>query len=371
MKVKWFVTGILVALFPVIFILTLKLPVFGKQPDSEDRMRFAQSVAYNQTRGVFENRQPDLIERMREESSLVAMLIEWFKDQKDGRPNHLLPEVAPDWSAFLAEGDDARVIWFGHTSFLLNLGGTLVLVDPVFSPSASPVTFLAPRFQNPVASLKELPPIDVILISHDHYDHLDMKSIRHFAGTGTEFVVPLGVGGHLNRWGIDWQHITERDWWATASVNGVEFTATPAQHFSGRNGINTDETLWASWVIVSDDTRLFFSGDSGYDTHFKDIGTILGPFDVAFLENGQYDEAWPDVHMFPHEAIQAYEDLKAERLFPVHWGMFQLAFHAWYQPIAAISDLAEQNDIPLYTPVIGQMLSLDDAPPAERWWAQP
>lgn len=368
MKVKWFVVGTFVALLPVIFILILKLPVFGKQPDTQDRIRFSQSVAYNQARGVFENRRPDLIDRMREQSSVVAMLLEWFQNQEEGRPQRPLPEVAPDWTAFMATGEDTRVIWFGHTTFLLNLAGTVVLVDPVFSSSASPISFLATRFQAPVARLDELPPVDVILISHDHYDHLDMDSIRHFADSSTEFVVPMGVGGHLSRWGIAREHIAERDWWATASVKGVNFTATPAQHFSGRNGIHNDETLWASWVVETEHTRLFFSGDSGYDTHFKDIGAIFGPFDMAFLENGQYDEAWTDVHMFPHEVIQAHEDLKAERLFPVHWGMFQLAFHAWYQPIATISALADQKQIPLVTPMLGQVMSLDETEPTERWW---
>jgi L-ascorbate metabolism protein UlaG (beta-lactamase superfamily) len=305
---------------------------------------------------------------MREDMKMIPMLKEWFSKRKDGRPSALMPEQQPDMKLFLSESDVPRVIWFGHSTFLLNLGGTIVLVDPVFGKAAAPVSFTAKRFQAPVLSIEELPPIDIVLISHDHYDHLDADTIRFFRNQASEFLTPLGVGGHLQRWGIARERITERDWWQSHTSHGIEFTAAPAQHFSGRDGFNNNETLWASWALVKGGNRLFFSGDSGYDTHFAEIGERLGPFDLAFMENGQYDKSWPAVHMNPAETVKAFKQLGARRLLPVHWGMFELAFHAWYAPVDALERLAAENDIELITPMLGELITLDDSLTTTRWW---
>ena len=346
----------------------IRLPVFGAHPSAADREAFAASPRYDAAEGRFENRRPDVVADMRENGSVVRLLQEFLAERPDGEPVVPLPEGRPDMDAFLEPADSAKLVWFGHSTFLLNIDGTTVLVDPVFGDTASPVSFIAPRFQRPVLSLGELPPVDVILLSHDHYDHLDMPSIRHFAGTATDFVAPLGVGAHLERWGVDPARIVERDWWESHVAHGITFTATPSQHFSGRDGINNDETLWASWVLAGNGARVFFSGDSGYDVHFAEIGERLGPFDVAVLENGQYDAKWRAVHLLPPETVRAFEDLGAARLMPVHWGMFELAFHTWFEPPVALAALAEARGIELITPRIGDVVTLDADHGTSAWW---
>lgn len=366
-KIVFVLIGLML-LLPIAFFLLIKMPVYGSHPSESDRIRFSTSKAFNMEAGVFENRQAELFAKMREEGSLIDMLTEWFSERKDGSPSAPLPQSEPDIAEFLKNSDQVKFIWFGHSTFLVNVSGTIILIDPVFSKTAAPVSFTAKRFQPPVLSLEELPKIDVLLVSHDHYDHLEMDTIKYFKDSETEFVAPLGVGLHLTRWGIDPSRITERDWWKSYVTKGIEFTAAPAQHFSGRDGINNNETLWASWVIISPDARLFFSGDSGYDTHFRDIGERHGPFDIAFLENGQYDEGWPAVHMMPHQTLQAYKDLNAKHLLPIHWGMFELAFHTWYDPVVTLNKLAEAEGIELLTPVIGEIIELDDSLSTEKWW---
>lgn len=355
-------------LIPALLFASLKLPVFGARPSDDDARRFARSQQYNSHENIFENRQSALFDQMRSESSLIDMTQEWFTPRKNGSPIQALPQIEPELSQFLEESDYAKIIWLGHSSFLLNLDGVRILIDPVFSNTAAPVSFTAKRFQAPVLTLNQLPHVDIILISHDHYDHLDMKTIQFFANTNTEFITPLGVGIHLQRWGIAAPRIKERDWWESTVSRGIEFIATPAQHFSGRNGINNNETLWASWVLLSSQARLFFSGDSGYDNHFKEIGNRFGPFDMAFLENGQYDLSWEMVHMLPHQTAQAFVDLNARLLFPIHWGMFELAFHTWYDPVVSLARIADEQNIPLVTPLIGEVLELSKDLSTERWW---
>lgn len=353
---------------PVCIWLYLKTPVFGAHPERADFVRFEKSLAFNAAIGEFENRQPELIRQMREANSTVELLTKWFEERPGGRPERRLPQEIPNVGAFLSDSDSARLIWLGHSTFLLNLAGTIILVDPVFSDNAAPVSFTGKRFQDPAISLDDLPPVDIVLLSHDHYDHLDYRTILRLADSSAHFMTPLGVGLHLRRWGIENARITELDWWESHETSGVEFTALPAQHFSGRDGINNNQTLWASWAIITPKTRLYFSGDSGYDIHFAQIGERLGPFDLSIMENGQYDPAWPPVHVTPEEAVQAHLDLRATRLFPVHWGMFELAFHSWYDPAVRISAAADLNGVKLFTPMLGQVTAIDDAVKTSRWW---
>ena len=230
---------------------------------------------------------------------------EW-RNNKRGVPNRALPSMAPNLDEFLnCQNDNVKFIWLGHSTFLLRVAERTILVDPVFSNAASPVPFIAKRFQKTPLGLEDLPVIDFILISHDHYDHLDMDSIKFFKDKQADFIVPLGLSSHLMRWGIHQQRIKEADWWHSIKVGAINFTATPSQHFSGRDLFNSNKTLWASWVIATNSRRIFFSGDSGYDTHFKEIGSKLGPFDLAFIETGQYSLKWREVHMMPRESAQA------------------------------------------------------------------
>lgn len=239
----------------------------------------------------------------------------------------------------------------------------------MFSNSASPFAFINKRFQKPVLALEELPKVDYIVLSHDHYDHLDMQTIKFFKNTNTKFVVPLGVGRHLQYWGITADRITELDWWQTIKYDNLEFILTPAQHFSGRKLIDYNHTLWGSWVVRDASHSIFFSGDSGYAKHFKEIGDKYGPFDLVFIENGQYDPAWRDVHMLPEDVIQAVLDLRAKAFVPIHWGMFCLAPHQWFEPIENIYKLAIACNIDLYTPKIGQVIVLEKTT-TQAWWRE-
>lgn len=344
------------------------IPVFGSSPDQEQVAKFKNSPQFKETEQKFVNRKPDVLEEMRKESYNLSTIIDWLKPGEDRTPVLPLPEVKPDLKEFLKPSEEIKVIWFGHSTFLLNISGKIILVDPVFSGSASPVGFMVKRFQPPVLKLEELPKIDFIVLSHDHYDHLDMETMKFFAKKENKFLTPLGVGSHLVGWGVDRSRIVELDWWQSSSIDGIEFIATPAQHFSGRGISDGNKTLWASWVIRSGSHNVYFSGDSGYDIHFKEIGDKYGPFDIAFIENGQYNQKWRAVHALPEESVQAYFDLKAKRFFPVHWGMFVLALHSWHDPMDKLLELSANRGVNIVTPKLGEMVTVNDAYRNVQWW---
>ncbi len=363
---------IALAFFTAILYL-LVYEELGKRPGFKAKERFREQANYNQEKEIFENRLPAIVEQNQEN---FYKNLDWDKIKSllssDGEPtpSEKLPEIKPNLKEFTEKSSDTiKVIWFGHASFLLNLDGVLILVDPVFSKAASPIKSLVQRFQPPVIAKEELPPLDYILISHDHYDHLDLETVRFFINEKeVDFIVPLGVGGHLEEWGASPDQIVELGWWQSFSNGETEFIATPAQHFSGRHPFHQNDTLWASWVIKSKNHQVYFSGDSGYDIHFKQIGDKLGPFDIAFIDSGQYNELWHPVHMFPEEALQASRDLKAENLFPVGWGMFSLAPHAWYEPAEILYQIYLKQDIPLLVPKIGEVVNVKKKFTLERWW---
>lgn len=342
--------------------------VLGTRPTGDDLARMRQSPQFDQERNQFDNRRPDLLADMWKRSMSWDVVRDWFFGSEHRKPETSLPEATSDLSVLDAPSNETRIAWFGHSSFLLHVAGVNVLVDPVFSGGAAPLEFMVPRFQDPAVAADNLPRIDVILISHDHYDHLDMKTIKRFRDKEALFVVPLGVGSHLRGWGIDGSRITELDWWQSASIAGLDFTAAPAQHFAGRGLRDRNQSLWASWAIKGGGQNIFYSGDSGYDVHFKEIGERLGPFDIAFLENGQYNERWEEVHMLPEQVAQAFFDVRAQRLMPVHWGMFVLSVHDWFEPARAIAALADERGIDLVTPRLGELVTLDGALRTARWW---
>lgn len=298
----------------------------------------------------------------------LSVMKKIFLDKATRAPQVKLPEMKPDLAEFLLKSDFVKFIWFGHSSVLMNLDNRTILIDPVLGKSASPFDFLITRFQAPVLKLHELPIIDTIVISHDHYDHLDKSTIKYFVDKTTHFIVPLGVGKHLTDWGIEPSRIVELNWGETTSHNGISFTATPAQHFSGRGLFDRNKTLWASWVIAGQKNKIFFSGDSGYGDHFKEIGKRYGPFDIAFIENGQYNERWPDVHMQPEETLQALIDVDANYLVPIHWGMFDLALHHWAEPIERTYKIAKAWDIPIITPRLGEIVNTGESFQNNPWW---
>jgi len=364
--VKKIVLAIFV-LFLGVIVMFIDWQAFGSKIKGDDFDRVSKSENYDLDKKKFSNQH--LIRESNAKSNInFSVVKEWFSKGENRTPTDKLPEVSPDLTSFVKLDGKLKTIWLGHSTFLLNMSGVIVLVDPVFSESASPIKGMVKRFQAPSLTLEQLPHIDVVVISHDHYDHLDMNSIKHFAHSTTQFVVPLGIGSHLKGWGIKANKITERDWWQSTQIKDVTFTATPAYHFSGRGLLDGNSTLWASWVISSEQHNVYFSGDTGYANHFKEIGERFGPFDIAFIESGQYNENWQDVHMLPSEGVQAFKDLKAQSYFPVHWGMFELALHTWFDPVEQLSRFAKQEGFRLLTPKLGQLVNVLGDRAYGPWW---
>jgi L-ascorbate metabolism protein UlaG (beta-lactamase superfamily) len=300
----------------------------------------------------------------------VAIAKEIFFDKASRAPESKMPEIKTNIEEFLKPSPHLKFVWFGHSTLLLNLDGKILLIDPVFSNYAFALDLFVKRFQPPVLKLEELPMIDAIVISHNHYDHLDKETVLFFKEKQTRFILPKGVGENLQDWGIPASRMVELDWEESVSELGLTFTATPAQHFSGRGLTDRNDTLWASWVIQGKEEKLFYSGDSGYGDHFKAIGEKHGPFDVTFIENGQYNERWPDVHMQPEESLQAHLDLKGHYIVPVHWGMFDLALHHWSEPVERTYKIATDWSIPYLSPKLGQIVDLGETDNLKPWWQE-
>ena len=290
-----------------------------------------------------------------------------------GNPNRL-PAVtiqAVDVKAIgKTAGDDLRVTWLGHSTSVIEIDGKVILTDPMLSNRASPFSFVGPkRFAtSPTVTVQDLPKIDAVVISHDHYDHLDYKTILALHEQVEQFFVPLGVADRLKRWGVSQKKISELDWWEEKSFGPLTFVATPSQHFSGRTLTDRNKTLWASWTIIGTKQRTFFSGDSGYFDGFKRIGEKYGPFDISLLESGAYNEAWSDIHMMPEETVQASIDLQSRLLMPIHWAQFSLSTHPWKEPIERLLKSAEDKTVTVATPRIGETFSPGKSHPETHWW---
>jgi L-ascorbate metabolism protein UlaG (beta-lactamase superfamily) len=284
------------------------------------------------------------------------------------RPSGPVPLMTPD-SAAPSAADGLHVTWYGHSSALVEIEGRRVLFDPVWSDRCSPSPRVGPRrLHPPPVALDRLPRLDAIVISHDHYDHLDMATVRALVRVqSAPFVVPLGVGAHLDRWGVPADRIIELDWDESHSVGGVRLTATAARHFSGR-AFARDNTLWASWVLAGPTRRVFYSGDSGYFDGYAAVGAGYGPFDVTLIQIGAYGDAWPDIHMTPEDGARAHLDARGELLIPLHWATFNLAFHDWSEPVDRLWREAKARDIRLAVPRPGERVNVDDPPPVDGWW---
>jgi L-ascorbate metabolism protein UlaG (beta-lactamase superfamily) len=287
------------------------------------------------------------------------------------RPAGALPVEDPRsaWGRRVSSG--LRVTWLGHSTTLLEADGLRVLTDPVWGERVSPVSFAGPRrFHPPPVAIADLPPLDAVLVSHDHFDHLDHTTIRELAKRETPFVTSLGVGAHLEAWGVAPGRITELDWWESAPVGALRFHAVPARHFSGRGFGTTNGTLWSSWVIETDRRRLFFSGDTGLTPEFADIGRRLGPFELVMLEVGAYHPAWGSIHLGPDNALIAHQLLGGGTLMPVHWGTFDLALHAWDEPAERLSVRASQTGARLVTPRLGRPIEPAHVERVDPWWRE-
>ncbi len=294
----------------------------------------------------------------------------------DGRePARPIPVVPFDRDAWERVPDsEVALSWLGHSCLLIKLNGTTFLTDPVFGKRASTFTFAGPKrfLYTEHMRVDMLPTVDVVLLSHDHYDHLCYETIRELITSSAQrklqFITALGVGAHLERWGVDPARITELEWWQQVDVGKVKLTFTPARHFTGRSMTNRFSTLWGSFVMQGTSKRFYFGADSGYSSTFKEIGARFGPFDLAMLECGAYSEYWPQIHMFPEETAQAARDLKARVLMPIHWGKFALGLHPWKESIERITQVADGHRPPLLTPRIGRVITSFDPTQSERWW---
>lgn len=288
-------------------------------------------------------------------------------------PKAPLPSLDPRavWTKKPASG--LRATWLGHSTVLLEIGGYRVLTDPVWGPRASPSRLIGPkRFQPVPLAIRELPPIDLIVVSHDHYDHLDYPSIREFAKLGTPFVTSLGVGAHLEYWGVQPEHIAELDWWETFTLpgTGLSVTAAPSQHFSGRGLKDRNATLWSSMLIRADDRSVFFSGDTGLTSEYSTIRERLGPFDLVMLEVGAFHPAWGDIHLGPNHALEALQLLGGGPFLPVHWGTFSLAIHDWDAPAESLLAAAPTLNSPLLMPRLGEPLEPAHGHQLTPWWRE-
>ncbi|GLS83267.1 MBL fold metallo-hydrolase [Paraferrimonas haliotis] len=296
----------------------------------------------------------------------------WNSKRTEPAPTQPLPVVAMTHQS-VQQLPDASVTRLGHSSTLIKLDGKLILTDPVFSERASPVQFIGPkRFQAAAIELTELPDIDVVVISHDHYDHLDKASIKALAPKTKAFIVPLGIGELLQDWGVAADTIRELDWWQETRIDSLLFAATPTQHFSGRGLLDTNKRLWASWVIKGQQANIFFSGDSGYFPGFKAIGDTYGPFDLTLIETGAYNEAWSDIHMMPEQSVQANIDLQGRAMMPIHNSTFDLALHNWYEPLERAHQAAQEQQVTLVTSLFGEPVSVlaIDERVQSAWWRE-
>ncbi|QFT91156.1 metal-dependent hydrolase [Bacillus sp. THAF10] len=355
-----FVLCIIVALFVNMHA------VFGGNPNSSQKEQYTSFDNY--VNGKFVNQvSTKMSMRVVDYFSMMKDSIFGVKDRNPARP---LPVSNMDWDKIKSEEDS--LTWFGHSAFLLSLDNKKMLFDPMLGKVASPVSFIGSKrySEDMLHIIDEMPPIDAVFITHDHYDHLDYPSIRKLKDKVDHFFVPYGVSAHLVRWGVAMEKITELNWWEEKEFQGLTVALTPSKHFSGRGLFNRDSTLWGGWVILGSQTRFYTSGDGGYDTHFKEIGEKYGPFNIALIEGGQYDRRWPWVHMTPEEAVQAHVDVNGEYMMPIHWGAFTLAFHSWTEPIEQALAEAKKANVNVIAPPIGETIILtgDLSTSPSSWW---
>ncbi|MBT8281489.1 MAG: MBL fold metallo-hydrolase [Muriicola sp.] len=364
--IKKIIVGLLIIILTIavgtfIFLSTER---FGEHPSGERLLKAEQSSNFRN--GSFQNlnETPMLTEGV----SYSKVMYEFLFSSKPKEPTVIIPSVKTDLNT-LGTNEDV-LIWMGHSTYFIQLNGKKILVDPVLSGNASPLSFTTKAYNGTdIYTTDELPEIDYLFLSHDHWDHMDYKTLKKLKPKVKNVITGLGNGAHLESWGFNSEVILEGDWYDSyVFEDGFEVHITPARHFSGR-GFKRAQTLWSSFVLKSPTTTIYIGGDSGYDTHFKEIGDKFGPFDLAILENGQYDEKWRYIHMLPGEQLKAATDLKAKTVLPVHSGKFTLANHDWDEPFLKINNGGIEKDIRVITPMIGEQVNLNDSKQRFKdWW---
>ena len=341
----------------------MSIKITGKLPSGKYLEKIKKSPNYN--RKGFQNLTETPMKP--QDISYWKMITEFMKKRKDASPAAAIPFVKTELSALTSSSP--AVVWFGHSSYLLKFANKNFLVDPVFSGNAAPLSFMVKAFKGSNEyKVEHMPHIDYLILTHDHYDHLDYKTIRKLKKKVSQVICSLGVTSHLKYWGYSKEKITELDWWQSEVLfDDVNITAAPARHFSGR-GFKRNQTLWSSFILESGSYKIYLGGDSGYESHFAEIGNRHGPFDLAILEAGQYNTMWPYIHMMPEETVQAAKDLRARSLLPVHWAKFTLSLHPWNEPIKRIITAAQSLKVPVHTPLIGNPFFLDQQNNYENWW---
>jgi L-ascorbate metabolism protein UlaG (beta-lactamase superfamily) len=344
--------------------LFMKQPQFGKLPTGERLAQIKNSTHYQ--KGQFQNIHftPQLTEDV---NMLTVMRKFFFGKSKRNKPSNRLPSKKTD--LLHLDPEKNILVWFGHSSYFMQIDGKKILVDPVFSGAASPVAFTTKSFPgSDVYTTDDFPGIDYLIVSHDHWDHLDYKTIIKLKPKVKQVITGLGTAAHLEYWGFDKRLIIEKDWNEEIQLGGgFKMYTTPARHFSGRT-FKRNKAIWQSFVLQTPSMKLFLGGDSGYDTHFAETGNKYGPFDLAILECGQYNPYWKYIHMMPEQTVQAGIDLKAKKILPVHWAKFSLSIHDWDEPIKRITAEAKKKNIPLIHPMIGEQVDLNDLKAFPSWW---
>jgi L-ascorbate metabolism protein UlaG (beta-lactamase superfamily) len=336
---------------------------FGKEPSGERLKRIKE--AENTRDAKFQNIEPTVLQT--EDASIAKILNQMLKRPKSVRPSGKIPHKKANLQDFTST--EPAVIWFGHSSYLLSFNGYKILVDPVFSGFASPFKIFGKSFSGTdLYKAEDFPDIDLLILTHDHYDHLDYKFLKQLKPKISKIITSLGVGAHLEHWGINAKIITELNWHQSVEIHkGLKVSALPARHFSGR-GFKRDTSLWSSFALEWEDYKIYIGSDSGYSSEFKKIGKQFKKFDLVFLECGQYGKYWPQIHMLPEETVQAAKDLNAEILFPVHWGKFVLSVHPWNEPIKRLMAEAEMQQQKVVSPKIGETYILGQQFSQKYWW---
>ena len=362
-----FLAGVIALVMALAFLFVNLAPQFGAKFDNEHKK--AMQISPHYANDKFVNLQ-ETRTATSEDSNMWGTLVDYIKGTPNQKPNTDI-QVESLTQTQLKNVTEPSLVWFGHSSFLLNINHKRIFFDPVFSDVPAPHPWLGSKRYNsrPPMSAEQLPEIDAVVISHDHYDHLDYDSVQTMDSKVKQYFVPLGVAEHLISWCVDKNKIREFDWWQKTEIGELTLTFTPARHFSGRRLTNQNQTLWGGWFIKNDTFSLFYSGDTGYGPHFSEIKDKLGSPDIALLECGQYNKAWTDIHMMPEETVQAARDLDAKTMMPVHWGAFTLALHSWTDPIERAIKAASQQQQNLVAPKIGEVMVLSNEPAArDNWW---
>lgn len=349
----------IVLLLIVFLFIKLYIP-FGGTTSISDRKNYKKRASNYKDDKFYNENEFQMIYKENEENVYVS--------KKSVTPIKSIPTEEP-LIIKQPNNKELNITWLGHSTILMNISGMNILIDPVFSDYTSPVSFVGPpRYSSLPIGVNDLPKIDIVVISHDHYDHLDYKTIKLIDNKVDKYIVPLGVENHLERWKVSSDKITNMAWWEEININGLLIGCTPACHYSARTMLDKYNTLWASYVFINDNYKVFISGDSGYDNHFKEINKKYGDFDLSLLDAGQYDVKWKSTHMIPEQSVQAGFDLNSKVIMPIHNSSFVLSSHPWDDPLERFVIESEKKNIKYITPMIGETINYKDDLSTSKWW---